>query len=180
MRRRLLNALTAGFMIVLIVPAYAQNRDDEPAAADRGGRYVVNREATLYSRPSADARILRTIPPRTIVDVVRVTDQWLEIRSTKPGNPNGFIRRSYASPYEGGRASRGRRVFRKGIFKLSDPVVVRADPDIESPRVTTLPAGSEVRVVGKSGNWYRIESESGNRPPGYIPVISARRVRDIE
>ncbi|MGH7818388.1 MAG: SH3 domain-containing protein, partial [Candidatus Binatia bacterium] len=77
-----------------------RDRYDEPErpAAEAGGRpgtYITNREANLYSRPSADSRILHRIPLRTIVEVVDVSEQWYEVRSRK-GKPSGFIRRSYA------------------------------------------------------------------------------------
>ncbi|MGH7856905.1 MAG: SH3 domain-containing protein [Candidatus Binatia bacterium] len=160
-------------------PEYEERRrrSDEPEPGGRPGTYMTNREANLYSRPSADSRILKRIPPQTLIEVVSASEQWYEVRSRK-GNPSGFIRRSYAEPFTGGR--RGGLVFRKGMFRLSDPVVVRENPDIDSARITTIPAGTEVLVVGRSGNWYRIESEGGGRPPGYIPTISAKRVRDVE
>ena len=41
--------------------------------------------------------------------------------------------------------------------------------------------GNTVACVDKdaSKHWYRIESESGNRPPGWIPVVAAKRIGDV-
>lgn len=177
MRRTLLVPLViAAGLLVLGGPASAQ--DDERLAGDRPGLYVINRPASLYSRPSVDSRIILKIPPQTVVKVVSVTEQWYEVRSTR-GKPGGWIRRSYAEPHAGGRR-RSRRVFRPGVFRLTDPAIMRAEPDIDSRRVTTLREGAEVRVVDKRGNWYRVESASGDRPAGWIPTISAKRTRDLD
>lgn len=148
----------------LVVPATAQDREDP-------GTFVVTREANLYARPSADAPIVHTLRQGTVLSVVHVTDQWYEVRSTT-GKPNGFIRRSYAEPFRG----RARRQFREGTFRLLDPAVVRETPDMDSRAIATLSAGATVRVVGREGNWYRIESERGDRPPGYIPTMSVERL----
>ena len=83
--------------------------------------------------------------------------------------------RSPAPPREASRA------FRKGIYELVSPSYVYASPDVGSNKTATLREGQQVLVVGETGgNWYRIESESGNRPPGYIPMVAAERVRDAD
>lgn len=158
------------------VRARGENVD---ALRDRPGDFVVNRRAVLYRRASADADVLTELKPGTIVHVVEVREQWYRVHSSRPGRPDGYIRRSYADPYvDGGRAQRGRP--RRVIYRLTSPAVVREAPDIDSRRVTTLREGAEVVVVGRSGNWYRIESESGSRPPGYVPTVSAERVREAD
>jgi hypothetical protein len=164
-------------------------RPDRAAVRNRPGDFVVNRPASLYSRPAADSRIIRQLRPHTLVHVVEVLNQWYKIHSTS-GHEDGYVRRSYADPQGlssrssgsggGSAGDGGRRRFRVGMFKLSDPVVVREQPNTSAPKVTTLREGSEVRVVDKdsSGLWYKIESEKGNRPPGWIPSQAAKRVGD--
>ena len=58
--------------------------------------------------------------------------------------------------------------------------MVRDQPSTGARQITTLREGSEVRVVDKdsSGLWYKIESEKGNRPPGWIPTQAAKRIGD--
>ena len=169
--------LALGLLIVLPLAGQAQTSDQD-AARNRPGDFVINRPASLYAEPSAEAHIIRQLHPRTIVHVVEVLDQWYKVQSTK-GHENGFVRRSYANPYGGGDggASHGRR-FRVGTFRLTDPVVVREEPSTSSQKIATLRAGAEVRVVDKdpSGLWYKIESETGNRPPGWIPTQAAKRL----
>ena len=173
-------ALVLGLLIVLPLAAQAQTSDQD-AARNRLGDFVINRPASLYAKPSADAHIIRQLHPRTVVHVVEVLDQWYKVHSTK-GHEDGFVRRSYADPYGGGGggASHGRR-FRVGTFRLTDPVVVREEPSTSSRTIATLRAGAEVRVVDKdpSGLWYKIESETGSRPPGWIPTQAAKRVGDV-
>lgn len=180
MRTRGLLTTLAALLLCLPALALAQ-RYDQDAARNRPGDFIVNRPASLYTKPSAEARIVRELRPRTVVRVVEVLDQWYKIRSTK-GHQDGFIRRSYADPYGGGQAgpAHGRR-FKVGIFKLVDPVVVREGPSTSSPKIITLRAGAEVRVVDKDprGLWYKVESEAGNRPPGWIPTQAARRMGDV-
>ena len=168
------------FSLLLLALASAARADE--SARSRPGDFVINRPASLYSRPAADSRIIRQIPPRTVVHVVEVLDQWYKVRSTS-GKEDGYVRRSYADPQGSGsgRASAGdgeHRRFRVGKFKLSDPVVVREQPSTSAPKITTLREGSEVRVVDKdpSGLWYKIESEKSNRPPGWIPTQAAKRI----
>jgi hypothetical protein len=175
-RRALLNT-SLPILLLLVAAASAQD-------VGRARVYRINRDALLYESPSADAKILRRIPAGTVVEVTRVLEQWVEVHSTR-GNPSGFVRRSYAEPYEGrGRGAGGgrtsaERAFRPGMFRLTDPAIVREEPDMDAPRVATLDAGTQVRVVGRTGNWYRVESATG-KPPGYIPVISAVRVSDLD
>ena len=180
--RASLRALIFAGCLMLVLPAALRAERDE--GRNRPGDYVINRPASLYSRPSATSHIIRQLKPRTVVHVVEVLDQWYKVESTK-GNESGYVRRSYADPHGSGgsRAADGggeHRRFRVGKFRLSDPVVVRDRPDMSARKITTLRAGAEVRVVDKdsSGLWYKIESESGNKPPGWIPVQAAKRIGD--
>lgn len=175
MRRWLVMALLtvnlAGF-------AGAQDRSSD-ARRDLPGEFVINRPAYLYKAPSADADILTKLRPKTVVDVIEVREQWYKVRSAK-GNAPGWLRRSYADPFEqGGRAAGGKR-FRPGVFQLTSPSYVYGEASVDAKKIATLKEGQEVRVVGATGTWYRIESESGDRPPGFIPTIAAKRVRDLE
>lgn len=177
--RASLRALVFALSFVAAAPLVARAEGaDEDVLRNRPGEFVLNRPANLYARPSADAAIIRQLPANTAVNVVEVLDQWYEVHSTK-GHEDGFIRRSYADPRgRGGAAAAHGRRFKVGMFKLTDPVVVRDQPSTSSQKITTLRAGAEVRVVDKdpSGLWYKIESESGNRPPGWIPTQAAKRV----
>ena len=170
--------LVLSLLLLALPPA---PRADE-GSRSRPGEFVINRPAGLYSRPAADSHIIRQLRPRTVVHVVEVLDQWYKVRSTT-GKEDGYVRRSYADPQGSGSASAGdgeRRRFRVGKFRLSDPVVVRDQPSTSARQITTLREGSEVRVVDKdsSGLWYKIESEKGNRPPGWIPTQAAKRIGD--
>ncbi len=179
-QKRLAALLSWMLLACLAGPSFAEGRDVD-SLRDRPGDYVLNRQAGLYARPSADSEIIRQLRPRTVVRVVEVTGQWYRVRSSK-GNQDGWIRRSFADPFtgnggEGGSAGGGGRLrFRVGTFRLTTPVVVHAEPSTSSKVLMTLREGTNVRVVDKEGVWYRIESESGNRPPGYIPTSSAERV----
>src|SRR5687767_1442565 len=93
-------ALAVALVVLCALAATANGRDsrdtrdtrdtnDERGREDaHRGRYVTNRAAYLYSRPSADAKILTRIKPKTVVEVVGANEQWLEVRSTS-GRPNG-------------------------------------------------------------------------------------------
>jgi hypothetical protein len=190
-RRRLVASFLALLALPASAPIYRATAVDNDALRNQPGDFVINRPAGLYAKPSADAQIVRRLRPRTIVKVVEVLDQWYKIHSTT-GHQDGYVRRSYADPFQGDRArggggsagapaaaAQGMR-FRVGTFKLSDPVVVREQPDMNSRKLATLKAGAEVRVVDKdpSGLWYKIESETGNRPPGWIPTQAAKRLND--
>jgi SH3 domain-containing protein len=87
-------------LIALPLRANAQTSDRDEAR-NRPGDFVINRPASLYAKPSADAQIIRQLHPRTVVRVVEVLDQWYKVESTK-GHENGFVRRSYADPPGGG------------------------------------------------------------------------------
>jgi uncharacterized protein YgiM (DUF1202 family) len=185
MNRRRLVASPLALLLFLASAAVARAAEND-ALRNQPGDFVINRPAGLYAKPSADAHIIRRLRPHTIVKVVEVLDQWYKIHSTT-GHEDGYVRRSYADPYQGkgaGGASGGAGApdhgtrFRVGTFKLSDPVVVREQPNMTSRKLATLKAGAEVKVVDKdpSGLWYKIESETGKRPPGWIPTQAAKRV----
>jgi hypothetical protein len=191
MNRRRLAASLLALLLLLASAAVARAAVAEnDALRNQPGDFVINRPAGLYAKPSADSHIIRRLRPHTIVKVVEVLDQWYKIHSTT-GHEDGYVRRSYADPYQGGgggggRASSGAGApahgtrFRVGTFKLIDPVVVRDQPNMTSRKLATLKAGAEVKVVDKdpSGLWYKIESESGNRPPGWIPTQAAKRLNE--
>jgi hypothetical protein len=184
-RRRLVASPLA--LLVLLASAQISRAAVGEALRNQPGDFVINRPAGLYAKPSADSQIIRRLRPHTIVKVVEVLDQWYKIHSTT-GHEDGYVRRSYADPFQGGSGGGGKSGgaaapaqgmrFRVGTFKLTDPVVVREQPDMNSRKLATLKAGAEVRVVDKdpSGLWYKIESETGNRPPGWIPTQAAKRL----
>src|SRR5262245_46367294 len=191
MNRRRLVASPLGLLLLLaFAPISRAAVAENDALRNQPGDFVINRPAGLYAKPSADSQIIRRLRPRTIVKVVEVLDQWYKVHSTT-GHEDGYVRRSYADPFQGGsggggRASSGAAApaqgmrFRVGTFKLTDPAVVREQPNMNSRKLATLKAGAEVRVVDKdpSGLWYKIESETGNRPPGWIPTQAAKRMSD--
>lgn len=174
MRRWLVMALLS---LSLVGVAGAQDRNNE-ARRDLPGEFVINRPAYLYKTPSADADILKKLRPKTVIEVIEVREQWYKVRSAK-GNPPGWLRRSYADPFEQGGRAGGRR-FRPGVFVLTSPSYIYGQPSVDAKKLGTLKEGQEVRVVGATGTWFRIESESGDRPPGFIPTIAAKRARDLE
>jgi hypothetical protein len=181
--RRVAAIPLTGLLVLLLAASISRAEVAEnDALRNQPGDFVINRPAGLYSKPSADAKLIRRLRPRTVVKVVEVLDQWYKIHSTT-GHEDGYVRRSYADPFRGGTASGGGAAaghgqrFRVGTFKLTDPVVVREQPDMSSRKLATLKAGAEVHVVDKdpSGLWYKIQSETGNRPPGWIPTQAAKR-----
>jgi hypothetical protein len=166
-------------LFIFLAPSARAQVPESDSSRSQPGEFVINRPAGLYAEPSAEAQIIRRLRPRTLIQVVEVLDQWYKVHSTT-GHEDGYVRRSYADPFRGdggGAAARGQR-FRVGTFKLVDPVVVREQPDMSSRKLATLKAGVEVHVVDKdpSGLWYKIESETGNRPPGWIPTQAAKRL----
>ncbi len=181
-RRRFATILSIILLLLALIPSARAEVAESDSARNQPGDFVINRPASLYAKPSADAHIIRRLRPHTIVKVVEVHDQWYKVHSTT-GKEDGYVRRSYADPFHGrsagggGPAGNGRQ-FRVGTFKLVDPVVVREQPDMSSRKLATLKAGVEIHVVDKdpSGLWYKIESETGNRPPGWIPTQAAKRL----
>ncbi len=63
-----------------------------------------------------------------------------------------------------------------GSYITTTTVNVRRGPGTNYEIVTKIPAGIRVQVVGREGDWLRVESKHG-RPPGYI---SARFTRPAE
>jgi uncharacterized protein YgiM (DUF1202 family) len=187
-RRNVVRAFVAALLTgVFVLPAGASQASSNLAkgsappiprtVSDRPGDFVINRPANLYERPNFESRVLRRLGKGTRVRVVEVSDEWYHIRSSHPGHPNGYVRRSYATAVSN--ATIGPRVFRAGLFRVTHPTAVHAGPSSQSRTITTLHRGTEVQVVGENGRWYRIESSTGRRPPGYIVALAARRVSDL-
>src|SRR2546423_10123468 len=74
-RASLQTLLFVASLLLLLPPSVRAQRDSD-SARNRPGDFVINRPASLYSRPSATSRIMRQIRPRTVVHVVEVLDQW--------------------------------------------------------------------------------------------------------
>lgn len=70
----------------------------KPAPARRGaepGSYETVRATTVHQEPVNSSKVVSQIDKGTLVNVVRSSGDWLEVRS-KHGNPPGFIRRDDA------------------------------------------------------------------------------------
>jgi len=61
----------------------------------------------------------------------------------------------------------------KGTYTTTADVRLRAGPGMNYPVITTIPKGIKVNVVGREGNWLKVESKQGNKP-GYISEKYAR------
>jgi hypothetical protein len=66
----------------------------QPVSARRTaepGAYETTRATSVYENPSPSARVISQIGPRTRINVVSSSGDWLEVRS-KRGNPPGYVR----------------------------------------------------------------------------------------
>jgi uncharacterized protein YraI len=61
----------------------------------------------------------------------------------------------------------------KGGYLTTTDVNIRSGPGTKYDVVTTIPKGIKVNVVGREGNWLKVESKQGNKP-GYISEKYAR------
>ena len=61
----------------------------------------------------------------------------------------------------------------KGSYLTTADVEIRSGPGTKYDVVTTIPKGIKVNVVGREGNWLKVESKQGNKP-GYISEKYAR------
>ena len=61
----------------------------------------------------------------------------------------------------------------KGSYLTTADVEIRSGPGTKYEIVTTIPKGIKVNVVGREGNWLKVESKQGNKP-GYISEKYAR------
>lgn len=61
----------------------------------------------------------------------------------------------------------------KGSYLTTADVNLRSGPGTNYEVVTTIPKGIRVNVVGREGNWLKVESKQGNKP-GYIDERYAR------
>lgn len=72
-----------------VKPATPARRGAEP------GSYETVRATTVHEEPVNSSKVVSQIDKGTLVNVVRSSGEWLEVRS-KHGNPPGFIRRDDA------------------------------------------------------------------------------------
>lgn len=61
----------------------------------------------------------------------------------------------------------------KGSYETTADVNIRSGPGTKYDAVTTIPKGIKVNVVGREGDWMKVESKQGNKP-GYINEKYAR------
>ena len=66
----------------------------------------------------------------------------------------------------------------KGSYQTTAAVNLRSGPGTKFAVVTTLPKGIRVNVVGREGNWLKVESKQGNKP-GYIPEFPHKNAHYI-
>jgi hypothetical protein len=178
-----LSALIFGATVGILGSANASLLGPDPTIASNArvrqslGEFRLRRPTALHERPDAASPVLYRLAPNTIVHVVGRTGHWYQIRSSKPGRPDGYIPSSNATPLP--RAMGGASAFRRGLFRVTRLTSVRAEPSARSRTVARLRPGTEIQVVAVRGSWYRVESASGHRPPGYVTAAAAERVRDL-
>jgi hypothetical protein len=182
--RRFIIASLAG---VLVLPFSATGSGADPATGtatpaarathDRPGDFVISSPAKLYEHPSLESRVLRRLRTGTRVRVIEIVGDWYRVHSSHPGHPDGYVQRSHsvAAPAY----ATGRRTFRPGIFRVTRLTPVHATPNSRSRTITQVHGGAKVHVVGEEGRWYRIESWTGRRPPGYIIASATRRLGNL-
>ncbi len=170
--------LYASIIAVLGLSAGLGYAEDTPDARG-GGEFRVVTSANLREEPSTRAAVLTTLKRNTIVQVVGVSNGWYRIRSSRPGRPDGYIRRDLLEPGKAGSAQPAPS-FKPGQFEVTKLTTVRREPSSSAAKVVDLRTGAKVYVTDRTGAWYRIESEKGDRPPGYILATAARPLASTE
>lgn len=134
-----------------------------------GSRPVIEK----VGEPSTPAVIATTTSPEKRA-VGEATKAYHEGKSTLPHENDGALgKRPPATVRAPLKQSETSKRTAAGWYRVLQPTVLRADPNISSSAVARLRQGLRVRVVGVvKGQWLEVQSVS-DRPPGFLRLEEA-------
>jgi|GEM_PF-3099909 len=118
-------------------------------SVSRGSRpgIITSNNVNLHSRPTSSSSVTRRLPQDARVMILqRTTSGWSQIRIThSSGTINGWVRTSNVS-----NQNLSRRTTRQ--------TALRARPDSDSARITTLSNNQSVTLLARAGSWGHVRA----------------------
>ena len=109
----------------------------------------------VRNKPSTSANVLTRLPEGTKVTVTSVNGAWSHISYTYQKTGTGYVMTKFLNG---------------GAVDVPDDtsVNVRREPSLGAPKITTLPEGTKVTVVGEKSAWSRVEYSYPCAGVGYV------------
>jgi uncharacterized protein YgiM (DUF1202 family) len=171
--RRMSSLQTKTSLVILVTLAILAAAAG-PADAGKKFLYVKSATANIRSLPSIHGEVLESAPFGSRMLRVEHSGDWYLVALAD--GTRGFIYDELVTDDHPER-----------LWVETGMANVRQDPNAWAPILGTLPAGSELRSLGKGDDWYKVELDDGTSgwihedvvdldPPGilFVDVISAR------
>jgi len=111
----------------------------------------------LRDGPGTAYSVITKIPGGTQVNILRTDGGWAYISY---GSLNGYCSEEYLSTASQGESSSsggGSAASPVGVVRASGGLNLRSDAVSSASRITVIPNGAKVSIVGSSGEWYQVE-----------------------
>lgn len=129
-------------------------------------------DTKLRESPNLDSDVVKTLKKGKAVTITSEKNGWSNVTV---GKKNGWI---YSKLLTLGAPTKEKKkiIDTDQLFVRDEDAKVRASPTIESGIVTTLKAGEELTFKKRDGQWYQVETKSGDT--GYVAnwVVSFEKV----
>ena len=163
---------TAACMIVMAVPAYAQEQeqgssetnenpaDSVLAASAWENRAAANVENYAYIREEAgeEAAKAGVLPRGAAAEVLERGDAWTKVQA---GDIAGYIRNDLLVYGEEAKDLYQEVHGISGTVEASS-LRLREEPSLESPQVGAVPQGTKVRLLGRDGEWFQVRIDDAD------------------
>jgi uncharacterized iron-regulated membrane protein len=144
------------------LPSFEDTKEPVPAAGNSSASVNPPLSEPLPPTTEAPKRAAETLPkPAPRADVPPAPTESQMQRAGQDGSVPGRAAKSQP-PLP---ASRGGAA--AGVYETRRTTSVHEEPSASAKTVASIPQGTQVTVVGSSGDWLEVHSKRGN-PPGFI------------
>ena len=148
----------------------AQRRSDDANAQIRS--VTLAAEAHVRSDATSESRLLKTLPAGTRINLRSLTPVWYGITDARGDPIGGFLHYSELA----GDIGAPTRIL--STMTTACNARVRAQPNIESRVLQSLPCNQPLSVLALAGGWYEIASAAGVPAGRYIHGAVLKPVRN--
>jgi cell wall-associated NlpC family hydrolase len=142
----------------------------------RSGRTatIAKTDVNVREKPSPSSRVITKVDKGRTATILRTEGDWVKLQF--PGGTTGFVHRSMLnlSAGDAGKPSQPKAAptvtepepGAKALTITAQDANLRAGPSTRQPVVATLKQGTEAKVIGRQGEWIKVEFDGGMK--GFI------------
>jgi LysM repeat protein len=126
---------------------------------------LTTRNANLRKKAGTDSEIIRVVPSGSEVKIIAESGVWYQVEYRMPGNvQSGYISKSLIAALSNSQISQDQ------TGSTRQNVNVRTLSGTQNVVKTVIPANTNIKIIGSSGDWYMVEYQKNSTfsDTGYV------------